>query len=110
IMGGQLPVYGMEGAMWKFVITLACGSIMVCGLALAQEISFRSPTGNIHCMIFSGVHAGARCDLATFTPSYPRPHDCDLDWGFGFEVGVTGPGTPICAGDTVRTQNAPVLD
>jgi hypothetical protein len=83
---------------------------MASGSALAQEISFRSPTGNIHCMIFSGTYAGARCDLSKFTPSYHRPVDCDLDWGFAFEVGVAGPGAPVCAGDTVRQQNAPVLD
>lgn len=96
--------------MWKFVTALACGSIMACGSALAQEISFRSPTGNIHCMIFTGADAGARCDLANFTPSYPRPRDCDLDWGFAFEVGVIGPGSPICAGDTVRQPGARVLE
>jgi hypothetical protein len=96
--------------MGKVVAVLACCYFMLCGSVLAQEISFRSPTGNIHCMIFSGTYAGARCDLSKFTASYRRPHDCDLDWGFAFEVGVVGPGTPICAGDTVRTQNAPVLD
>lgn len=95
--------------MWKFVAGMACASILACGPSLAQELSFRSPTGNIHCMIFSGADAGARCDLASFTPSYSRPHDCDLDWGFAFEVGVTGPGSPICAGDTVRQPNARTL-
>ncbi len=78
--------------------------------ATAQDVSFRSPSGNVHCMIFSGSYAGARCDLSEFTPSYPRPADCDLDWGFAFEVGVTGPGTPVCAGDTVMDPNAAVLD
>ena len=95
--------------MWKSAAGLVCGLIMACGSAHAQEISFRSPTGNIHCMIFSGSYTGARCDLAKFTPSYPRPGDCDLDWGFAFEVGITGPGSPICAGDTVRQRNARVL-
>lgn len=96
--------------MRKFVAGLACGYVMASGSALAQDISFRSPTGNIHCMIFSGTYAGARCDLSKFTQSYPRPDDCDLDWGFAFAVSVTGPGAPICAGDTVREQTAPVLD
>lgn len=88
----------------------ALAMIFVTAPAMAQDISFRSPTGNIHCMIFSGSYAGARCDLSKFIPSYPRPHDCDLDWGFAFEVGVTGPGAPICAGDTVRDQDAAVLN
>ncbi|MGJ8573129.1 MAG: DUF6636 domain-containing protein [Hoeflea sp.] len=96
--------------MRTFVAGLACACMMVGGSALAQDISFRSPTGNIHCMIFSGAGAGARCDLSEFTQSYPRPVDCDLDWGFAFEVSARGPGTPICAGDTVIDQNAQVLD
>lgn len=99
-----------EGVMRRLLAGLAGICIMASGPALAQEISFRSPTGNIHCMIFSGAYAGARCDLSKFTPSYPRPSDCDLDWGGAFEVGVTGPGAPICAGDTVRMPNAKVLD
>lgn len=99
----------MEGAMWKFLAGLACAGITACGSAFAQEISFRSPTGNIHCMIFTGADASARCDLAQFSPSYPRPRDCDLDWGFAFEVGATGSGSPVCAGDTVRQRNAKVL-
>lgn len=100
---------GVGNAMRKFIAGLACGCVMAGGPALAQEISFRSPTGNIHCMIFAGDYAGARCDLSKFTPSYPRPADCDQDWGFAFEVGISGRGAPICAGDTVMTQNAPVL-
>ena len=78
--------------------------------SVAQDISFRSPTGNIHCTIFTGSYSGARCDLSKFTPTYSRPNDCDLDWGFAFEVGSTGTGAPICAGDTVINPGAPVLD
>ena len=84
--------------------------LALCLLMLAQEISFRSPTGNIHCMIFTGSYSGARCDLSKFTPTYIRPSDCDLDWGFAFEVGSTGPGAPLCAGDTVIHPGAAVLD
>jgi len=96
--------------MRTFVATLACAFMMAGGSALAQDISFRSPTGNIHCMIFSGADAGTRCDLSEFTQSYPRPADCDLDWGFAFEVSAAGLAAPICAGDTVIDENATVLD
>lgn len=81
---------------------LALGLLMLTSPpAMAQDISFRSHTGNIHCMIFTGSYEGARCDLSKFTPTYSRPNDCDLDWGFAFEVGSTGSGAILCAGDTV---------
>lgn len=78
--------------------------------AMAQDVSFRTPTGNIYCMIFNGSYVGARCDLLQVVPAYERPSDCDLDWGFAFEVGAKGPGAPICAGDSVRVPGARVLD
>ncbi|MGC4025869.1 MAG: hypothetical protein QM744_12390 [Mesorhizobium sp.] len=78
--------------------------------AMAQDIAFRSPTGNIHCMIFTGSYTGARCDLSEFTSTYKRPADCDLDWGYAFEVGIKGRGEPLCAGDTVKDPQAAVLD
>ncbi|MCO5062834.1 MAG: hypothetical protein M9924_00305 [Rhizobiaceae bacterium] len=90
--------------------SLALLMLMVCEPATAQDISFRSPTGNIHCMIFDGSYRGARCDLGQFTPSYTRPSDCDLDWGYAFEVGATGPGAPLCAGDTVKDPKAAILN
>jgi len=95
--------------MKAFVAGLVGACITASGSALAQDISFRSPTGNIHCMIFSGTDAAARCDLSEFTQSYPRPADCDLDFGYAFEVRAEGQGEPICAGDTVIDENAPVL-
>jgi hypothetical protein len=95
--------------MKKLITGLVCGCILSGGQAVAQDISFRSPTGNIHCMIFSGTHSGARCDLSKFTQSYSRPSDCDLDWGFAFEVGASGLGSPVCVGDTVKDPNATTL-
>jgi hypothetical protein len=75
-----------------------------------EEIWFRSPSGNIHCAIFGGDWTGARCDLVEFTSSFPRPADCDLDWGYAFEVEITGPARLLCAGDTVRNPASVVLD
>lgn len=79
-------------------------------VAAQEEVYFRSPTGNISCGIWAGDWTTARCDLRQFTPSFARPADCDLDWGYAFEVAIRGPAMPICAGDTVAVPGAPVLD
>lgn len=67
---------------------------------------FRSPSGNIGCMIFSG---GVRCDIArrSWSPP-PRPASCpsQVDFGQGLEVGSGGHGTFVCAGDTARNPSA----
>ncbi|MBA3865004.1 MAG: hypothetical protein H0X42_01445 [Solirubrobacterales bacterium] len=70
---------------------------------------FRSPSGNIGCMIFSG---GVRCDIVkrSWSPP-PRPASCpsQVDFGQGLEVGGGGRGTFVCAGDTVRNPSAAKL-
>lgn len=81
--------------------------------AAAQEfVSFRSPTGNIHCLMFTdGDQSGVRCDLRELVPSYPlRPAWCEFDWGPAFEVLAAGPGRPLCVSDSVLNPSAPVLD
>lgn len=80
--------------------------------AMAEDyIGFRSPTGNIHCAIYSwDGGAEAHCDLAELTPSYTtRPAGCDLDWGQSFAVDTFGKGVLACVGDTVRSPSNPVL-
>lgn len=91
--------------------TLLLTLFLAAGPAAADDfIFFRSPTGNIACMIVSGDWNGARCDLMQLTMSYPRrPPDCDLEWGRSFEVSATGFGTPACVGDTVADPGALVL-
>jgi hypothetical protein len=81
--------------------------------AAAQDfVPFRSPTGNIHCLMFSGPgQPGVRCDLRELVPSFPlRPEWREFDWGSAFEVLATGRGTPVCASDSVIDPAAPVLD
>ena len=79
--------------------------------ALAQE-GFRSPTGNIHCQ-FSAMDGGAsiRCDLRQVSNrSFPRPRNCDLEWGQAFEIAARATrGTPLCYGDTAQDDRLPVL-
>jgi hypothetical protein len=68
---------------------------------------FRSPTGNIGCELVAGF---ARCDIAnrSWTPP-PRPASCPLDYGQGLEVGKSGPGHLVCAGDTALSPQAAPL-
>lgn len=70
--------------------------------------SFRSPTGNIGCMLAGGL---ARCDIGDRKWTAPRPAGCpeQVDYGQGLEVGRSGPGAVVCAGDTARDPSAAVL-
>lgn len=80
--------------------------------ALADEyFGFRSPTGNIHCAMYTfDGRAEARCDLTAYTPSYSkRPAGCEFDWGMAFAVGASGTGELACVSDTVRDPGNPVL-
>ncbi len=80
--------------------------------ALADDyVAFRSPTGNIHCAMYTWAGgAEARCDVLELTPSYrKRPAGCDLDWGHSFAVGATGKGVLACVGDSVQDPGNPVL-
>lgn len=85
---------------------------MLASPAFSQGFTqFQSPTGNIHCMIFTDHPAEARCDIIEFNPSFRQPpRGCDLDWGSAFSVGPTGSGILACVGDTTIDPGAPVLD
>jgi hypothetical protein len=71
--------------------------------------AFRSPTGNIGCIIISG---GARCDISKrhWSPP-PRPASCPpvVDFGQGLAVNPSGPGRFVCAGDTAMNPQAAPL-
>ncbi len=87
--------------------------ILATGPAVADDlVFFRSPSGNIHCLLATGDYAGARCDIRSFTPSFTTPpQDCDLEWGDSFEVAPRSrKGTLGCHGDTVITPDALVLE
>ncbi len=93
---------------------LAGLAMLLAGPAAAQDfVVFRSPTGNIHCLMpeREGDWQGVRCDILEAEISYPlRPADCELDWGHAFEVPGQGSAGLACAGDTVATPDSPVLD
>ncbi|MFZ1468285.1 MAG: DUF6636 domain-containing protein [Paracoccaceae bacterium] len=80
--------------------------------AAADElIGFQSPSGNIHCLLYSDAGgATARCDLRQLKKSYTkRPSGCDQDWGSAFAVDRKGKGYLACVGDTVVDRSNPVL-
>jgi hypothetical protein len=79
--------------------------------AAAQE-GFRSPTGNIHCQFFAiDGDATIRCDLRQVSNcSFPRPRNCELEWGQAFEIsGRANRGAPLCYGDKAQDPRLPVL-
>ncbi len=77
--------------------------------ATVHLATFRSPSGNIGCMIISGT---ARCDIRqrTWSPP-PRPASCPniVDFGQGVEMDGSAPGRLVCAGDTALDPSAAAL-
>jgi hypothetical protein len=71
--------------------------------------SFRSPTGNIGCVMLDGT---ARCDISHRSWAPPsRPASCpqEVDFGQGLIVGRTGAGGFVCAGDTALDPTGTAL-
>lgn len=92
--------------------TILLGGAALAGPAAAQDyLAFRSPSGNIHCAIWTGDWASARCDMGELTPTYrKRPASCDLEWGNYFAVDAQGKGYLACVGDTVYDPGAFTLN
>src|SRR3954447_11049119 len=78
--------------------------------AQAAFVQFRTPSANIG-GAWSSAHGGnLRCDiLSGLKPRPPKPRGCELDWGFGFQLSVTGRAMTVCAGDTAVDRRARVL-
>jgi hypothetical protein len=78
--------------------------------AVVHLQSFRSPSGNIGCIMFEG---GARCDIRTreWSPP-PHPASCseEVDFGQGLAVSHDGKASFVCAGDTTLDPTATALD
>jgi hypothetical protein len=94
------------------LLTLAFSLVAGSSAAIADEFYFKTPSGNIHCGYFDNDgNATVRCDIESYTPTTrKRPADCDLDWGFAFEIGARAKrGIILCAGDTVISQQAVTL-
>lgn len=68
--------------------------------------TFQSPTGNIGCIVVGEL---ARCDIRHRAWSPPsRPQSCPdvVDFGQGLEVGTSGGGRFVCAGDTAADPSS----
>jgi hypothetical protein len=77
--------------------------------AVVHLQSFRSPSGNIGCVMLEG---GARCDIRKREWSPPaRPASCpgQVDFGQGLSVDHTGAASFVCAGDTAFDPTATLL-
>ena len=97
----------------RFLMMIPVTLFVGCGAAQAGDefIYFKTPSGNIHCAWYDVDGPEVRCDIRDFTPSLTRPADCDLDWGFAFAIGAKSDrGAALCAGDTVVSPEATVLN
>jgi uncharacterized protein len=66
--------------------------------------AFRSPSGNIGCVV-SGSYA--RCDIREHIWRAPqRPRSCGLDWGYALAIDRRSGGHFLCAGDTTLGAQA----
>ena len=94
--------------------TIASLLIITSCPALSEDnTQFRTPSGNIHCMLIDGDEGSmADCEIVSidkFTLPLKRQADCELDWGNRFELMTEqGPSMP-CYGDTVRDPKSRVL-
>jgi hypothetical protein len=71
--------------------------------------SFRSPSGNIGCVLAEG---GVRCDIRERQWSPPaRPSSCpeQVDYGQGLSIAHAGKPEFVCAGDTTLDPSAAAL-
>ena len=68
---------------------------------------FRSPSGNVGCMIDTDY---VRCDIGDHDWSPPpRPADCEFDYGQGISIAPGEPAQFVCAGDTSQAPDADPL-
>ncbi len=83
--------------------------------AAAQEfLSTQAPSHNIACQAESAgpdqPRPQLRCDIQQTSTRLPRPPaSCPLSWGDSFVLDPTGPGRPLCHGDTVADPSARVI-
>lgn len=87
---------------------LAAGATLVDPAAFGGDpVRFRSPTGNIGCLVDSGQ---ARCDVADRNWTLPpRPADCAMTWGGGLQLAGGDPARPTCGGAGVVDPSAAEL-
>ena len=95
--------------MKRFAITLAVAAaalaLTVPGASAAKFKFFKTPSGNIGCVMGGGARALRHQAKSWQAP--PKPASCDVDWGFGVAVGRKHKANYVCAGDTVFDPGEP---
>ena len=99
ILGLAIPATSSAGSGLRFFHT--ADNSIACGLVKPQKKTRKR----------SRLAGQARCDVPNHTwVAPPRPRRCDLDWGFGVQVGDRGFSSYVCAGDSVAgARPNPVL-
>jgi hypothetical protein len=94
-------------------IRLSAVLLLLPFVALAQQgfqpppPAFQTPSGNIHCLHRDDT---MRCDVAEHAyTAPPKPADCARAWGGSLALRAEGRAALLCAGDTVRNDEAFVL-
>ena len=82
--------------------------------AWADDLAFRSPSGNIQCLLSDTAdQPAAECRLTEGTDSFTAPPEgCEGDWGKRLNVTATGPGRRSCWSDAsfeTRLDDTPPL-
>jgi hypothetical protein len=100
----------------RALLIVAIGLVASTGAALAAggQSAFQTPSKNIGCIYLGPTGKDKvyfRCDIGGgLHPVPPKPKNCDLDWGYGYEMNsATGRAFTFCAGDTAKVPSAPVL-
>ena len=94
------------------LLTLTFALMAGSSAARSEDFYFKTPSDNIYCAYYDNDgKALVRCDIKSYTPTTPkRPADCDLDWGYAFEIAAGNKrGYIICGGDTVISPEAKAL-
>ncbi|MBL8701490.1 MAG: hypothetical protein JNK67_24135 [Alphaproteobacteria bacterium] len=77
-------------------------------------VAFRSPSGNVHCVIDAtpGQTATAACELRDYSgPAPVKPADCELDWVAGASLDAKGAVALFaCQGDTIQDPRSRSLE
>ncbi|HXW64499.1 MAG TPA: DUF6636 domain-containing protein [Burkholderiaceae bacterium] len=101
----------------EFVLRASVILAVSTGLANAQsaETGFKTPSGNIYCVIEPPVDnhsvSDLRCDIMQMTSKAPpAPKNCPLSWGDAFAITQDGNlAIRVCHGDTVKNDELMVL-
>ena len=96
---------GVGNWMWIECCVTGSGSPIADKTQPAQ-IGFKTPSHNIFCQFVEGTSGDyatfIRCDIKySYAAQPPRPSDCNLDWGYAYQIAVDAPkGESVCHGDT----------